>query len=214
MKKLGLLLFLLNLTACVGLQYPEESPDGLQLLPDTQVDAVYTRPDADLSIYKRVKLNHCEVAFTRNWQRDQNQGRSLFNQIKNRDVAKIKSELSEICRNSFVEELSNNGYEVVEENAADVLLITPAVIDLDIAAPDVGTSARTTTYVASAGSMRLILELHDALSGQVLARAIDKKKARHTGRITWANSVSNRREANQMFRQWSRMLREQLDSLK
>ena len=214
MKKLLLVTVSSILTACATTQYPSVSEEGLILRAETEVDAVYKHPFADFSSYKRVQVKECEVAFKRNWQRDQNQSRSLFNHVDKKDMAKIKAELSEICQNSFVAELTKNGYVLTQESAADVLVISPSVVDLDISAPDVSSSMRTTSYATSAGSMRLKLAMHDALSGEVLARAIDKKKARHNGRITWTNSVSNRMEAKRMFERWATMLVKSMNEVK
>jgi Protein of unknown function (DUF3313) len=217
MKLLNILILLLPIViaGCVTTQYPTVSHDGLQLLAETNIDAAYKKTEADFSAYKRFQVTSCDVAFRRNWQRDQNQNRSLFNNVSNKDVEKIKRDLAELCRKTFVAELTEKGgYEIVEEAAEDVLIIKPAIIDLDIAAPDVGSMNRTRSYVTSAGSMRLNLELYDSVTGEILARAIDRKKAHDAGRITWSNSVSNRVEAERMFKRWSLMLREQLDGLK
>ena len=51
---------------------PAVSHDGLHLLPDTQLRAVYMKPGADLSEYDRVALLDTYVAFRKNWQRDHN----------------------------------------------------------------------------------------------------------------------------------------------
>lgn len=216
MRRLYLCVCLLVLTiaGCTSTQYPAISHDGLQLLPDSKLDAAYKKMGAEFSVYKRFMVTRCDVAFVSNWQRDQNKSRSLSNDVSNKDVEKIINGLSEMCRATFVEDLEAGGYELVSEAAADVLIIRPSIINLDITAPDVGSIGRSRTYVTSAGSMTLNLELYDSVSHEILARVVDKKKARDNGTITWSSSITNRNEARRMFRRWSKMLVENIESIR
>lgn len=54
---------------------PEISQDGLHRLHDTGVAQPYAKPDADFSVYNRLVILDCHVAFKKNSQRDQNVGR-------------------------------------------------------------------------------------------------------------------------------------------
>jgi hypothetical protein len=54
---------------------PEISHDGLHRLHDTKVALAYAKPDADFSVYNRLVILDCHVAFKKNSQRDQNDGR-------------------------------------------------------------------------------------------------------------------------------------------
>ena len=94
------------------------------------------------------------------------------------------------------------------------MVLHPAIIDLFVTAPDLRSSpTRTTSYVASAGSARLYIEFHDSVTGQILARAVDFKRAREWGNFQWANSVSNRQEARTLVRRWATMLVDRLEEI-
>ena len=72
-------------------------------------------------------------------------------------------------------------------------------VDVFINAPDVPTAGRSRTYTMDAGSMTLVLQVNDAVTGTLLAVAFDKRR---TGSSTmqWTTSVSNRAAAEQMLK--------------
>ena len=57
-----------------------------------------------------------------------------------------------------------DGYPVVEEAADDVLLLRPAIVNLDVAAPETSRMSRGRSYVDSAGQMTLYIELYDSVT--------------------------------------------------
>ena len=190
---------------------PQTSEDGLQLQESKRVDAVYWREGASLSDYKRVAILDCAVAFRKNWQRDQNQQRR-GNPIKSEDMERIKKTLGEEFLTVFTKELQEKGgYEIAEGANTDVLLLRPAIVDLDVSAPDLMEPGRTATFTASAGAMTLYLELYDSATSSIIGRVIDRSSARGSGRITISNSVTNRAEADRMLRRWADLLRKALD---
>ena len=78
-------------------------------------------------------------------------------------------------------------------------------------APDVNTPGRVTNYVASAGAATLYLELYDSVSGEIIARIIDRRNMQDYGYARWANSVTNRADAKRMFKRWADLLRQGMD---
>jgi hypothetical protein len=126
-------------------------------------------------------------------------------------MEKIKTGLAADLRKIFTEELQKGGYEVVQEGGDDVLVLRPAIIDLDVAAPDTMEPGRSRSFSTSAGAMTLYLEVYDGASGEILVRAVDPKEARDNGRMMWQTSVTNRAEADRMLRKWAVLLREALD---
>ena len=94
----------------------------------------------------------------------------------------------------------------------DVLILRPAIVDLDVTAPDISRAGRSRSYVASAGAATLFIEMFDALTGDLLGRAVDRRAARSTGSIAIrANRVTNLADARREFRRWADMLIEFLD---
>ena len=193
-------------------ELPQVSHDGLHLLPDTAVATAYVKPGADFSGYDRIMLLEAYVAFRKNWERDHR--RSSIHTITNGDVERMKREMAELFREVFVEELSGeDGYPVVDSADTDVLLLRPAIIDLDVTAPDVGTSAGSYNFAASAGAATLFLELYDSVSGEILARVLDRKVAGESAFMRWTNKMTNRAAARDVLAGWAGLLRVRLDEI-
>lgn len=176
--------------------------DGLQPVADARVAMAYVDPDADFSVFKRVAILDPFVAFRANWQRDQN--RSRGRNVRASDMERIKTDVAYLFRDVFIERLQAGGFEITYEAGDDVLVLRPAIIDLDIAAPDVRSPGRSRTYTATNGAATLYLELIDAVSGDLLGRVADRRAARHAGgMVTWTNRVTNTAEARRMFGRWA-----------
>jgi hypothetical protein len=205
------------LIACTGANAkPDEtSHDGLVLSPKTKFGEVTMKPDADLSQYQQVGLQACTVSFRKNWERDQNRNRvDLSNRVTQKDVDRIKDSMAESCDQIFREELLKDpAYTIVDqfEDGENVLLLRPAIIDLDINAPDVRSAGMSRSYTTSAGRMTLYLELFDATTGDILARVVDKVRGMDSGHMQWTTSVSNKADAERAMRRWAKLLRQGLD---
>ena len=203
------------LGACTTTELAPVSDDGLELVEGTRVDAVYRAPDADFSHFNRVHISDVKVSFRANWLRDQNRG-SLSHRVSQQDADTIKAAIAASFQRIFTEELEKGGYQVVAEvnpggDNRDLLLLLPAIVDLDVAAPDTMTPGRSRTFTASAGSMALQLEFRDSITGDTLGRIYDSREAPDNGRMMISNSVTNTSEANRMLRRWARMLVDGLD---
>jgi len=184
--------------------------DGLTLIEKDNWGEIYANPNVDWSVYTQIRLEDATVAFRRNWQRDQNRGDPF--KVKTADVENIKRELSEQFRTVFTEELTQNGGYVMSDTAGEnVLTIKPAIVDLDIAAPDTMRPYNSKQFTESAGEMTLKLELYDSVTGDLLATASDRKKSPYRGYLQWTTSVSNRADSRRMLQQWAESLRKRLD---
>lgn len=185
--------------------------DGLVALEESRVYSAYIDPDADFAVFQRVAILEPHVAFRSNWKRDQN--RSRTRNVRPTDVERIKDDVAGLFKEVFTEQLENAGFEVVNYADEDVLVLRPAVIDLDINAPDVQRGGRNRTYTANTGAATLFLELFDSLSGDIIGRAADRRAARNGGGFAMqANRVTNRANARREFRVWADKLVEFLDS--
>jgi hypothetical protein len=126
----------------------------------------------------------------------------------------IKAALSAEFLKIFTDELqTKGGYQIVTTGGEDVLVLRPAILDLDVSAPDTMQAGRSYTLSESSGAMTLYLEFFDSVSGQILARAIDRESDRGSGRIQWQNKVTNRAEADRILRRWASALRGRLDEV-
>ena len=188
---------------------PAVNDEGMELVKDSDLAAVYADPGADLSIYNRIWLQDATVAFKKNWQRDQNRGNRL--KVRTEDMERIQEDVATLFREVFTEELLDGGYELAEEIGDDVLLVKPAIVDLDVIAPDIQRAGRTYSYSESAGEMTLNLELFDSITGDKIAKATDRKRDYRRGYVEWRTSVSNRSDARRMMTSWATALRSALD---
>jgi hypothetical protein len=152
------------------------------------------------------------VAFRSGWETDQRRGTRGI-RVSANDMERIKSDVASLFKQVMIEQLhADDGYEVVDQADHDVLLLRPAIIDLDVTAPDTMSPGRTTTFSTSTGAATLYLELYDSVSGQIIGRAADRQAVRNaSGTLSWSNRVSNSQDAKRMFRVWADTLRGFLD---
>jgi len=215
-KRVSITVFTL-LFSCVAISsvwakkdLPLINDEGMELVKNSDLATVYADPDADLGIYNRVMLLDATVAFKKNWKRNQNSGGNPL-RVKDSDMVKIQENVARLFREVFTKELIEGGYAMADEPGEDVLLVKPAIVDLDVYAPDIQSSSRTQSYSESAGEMTLNLELYDSLTDDKIAKATDRKRDPDRGYMEWRTSISNQQDAKRMMKGWAKALRSALD---
>jgi hypothetical protein len=208
----GLALMVAGVATPAPAAEPPAEWDGLNRTPSKQVDLLYVRSGASLAGYQRLRLDPVQVAFDKNWTPNRD-ARSLSQRISSADMEKIKTDLATEFRKILKAELGKSGYGFVDENGEDVLRVTAAIADLSITAPG-NSDARSRSYVANAGAMTLVLELRDSVSGQLLARVIDRQEARANGRFEVSSRAANSGEAITVMSRWAGLLRKGLEDVK
>ena len=194
---------------------PAVSHDGLHLMPDTKLRAVYMKPGADLSQYDKVKLLDAYVAFRKHWQREHNEDEPFEMRVSDKDMKEIRDRVSKAVTKEFTRVLSTEGgHQIVKDAGAGVLILRPASINLDVTAPDLMTAGMSETVVASAGSMTLYLELYDGKTQAIIARIIDPEAADNVGIAEVANRVTNTADFDRVVRRWAEILNKHLAQLK
>jgi hypothetical protein len=215
------MLFGITALACAalsGCQSNKPSPidemsvrEGLERVENKAVDAVFRRPEARMTTYSKLLLRPIVVEFAKNWEPER--GGSALYEMNPPDRDKIRTELAQVFAEVFQKELAKGGYPLVTDPAHEVLEIQAAIVNLYINAPDVSMQApgRTKVYTSDAGHMTLIMQLHDSVTGQLLARAYDH---RDSGPDTWqwTTSVTNTAEARRIIGSWATALRKALDA--
>jgi len=192
---------------------PEVSKDGLQLQKQTKQRLVYLKPGATFSPYHRVAILECYVEFRKNWARDYNSEHvELENQVTNNDIERMKSALSAEFKKVFVNELTKGGYQVVDTAAPDVLVLRPALVNVDPTAPDLMAANMERTVVRSAGQMTLYLELWDSTTNTILARVMDAE-ADQQPFAQPASRVTNTAAADTILKSWADELVGHLDAV-
>ncbi len=210
---LGGLCLLFSGAVFAAKELPEVDADGLHHIQAPKAAIVYAKPGLDLGQYDKVMILECYVQFRENWKREYNLDQiGLDGRVTDRDVERIRSELAEEFHEVFSEVLVEDGHPVVTEPGPGVLLIRPAIINLDVAAPDIMRASRSNTWVSSAGSMTLYLELYDAESSEILARVADPKHDPDFGG-TRSSGVSNRAAAVRILKAWAKALSDHLSTV-
>jgi hypothetical protein len=194
---------------------PQVSSDGLQLTKSTKNRLVYVKPGATFAQYKRLAILDPLVEFEKDWQKDYNRSRTgLEGRVSDADVERMKQRLAAEFKKVFTDTLQDKGgYPVVDEAAPDVLVLRPALLNVEVNAPDVMTAGIEHTIVRSAGQMTLYLELWDSTANTLLARVMDAQADPDT-MAQMGGSVTNKAAADRILRKWATELRERLDDVK
>lgn len=196
-------------------EWPKITEDGLHLVPDSEMAIVYAEPGASLAQYKKIQLMEAQVAFKKNWERDQKRRSADPLKITPKYIEDTKQNLAQEFHQVFSTVLQEGGYPVVAEAGEDVLLLRPAIVNLDITAPDTGSAGRSSMRVRSAGEMTLYLELYDSITGDLLAKAIDRAVDRENSTMyVWADSRTNKMAAERIIKGWANIMLEALNEAK
>ncbi len=192
---------------------PEVSPDGLQLQKSTRSTVAYKKENVDFASYNAVQILPSKVAFKKDWQHNYNRNNiSLSSRVTDADVLRIKTDVTNLFDEVFKEEFGKDAsFPIVDTVSSNTLVIRPAIINLDVAAPDLRSAANVRTYTDDAGQATLFLELYDGVSGEILARIINTSVAGDNSHYEWANRVTNRADAKRMIRKWAKALRIKYD---
>jgi len=182
-------------------KFPAESPEGLKLQPKSKASAVYLREGVSFAEYDKVTILECYVAFRKNWQREQN--RYDPSRVRDSDVLRIKTDLAQLFKEVFIKELTKRGQTVVAEPGTGVLILRPALVNLDAYAPDTLSASRSWSVASDAGHATLFLEVYDGVSSELLARVFDSEIAGQESFATARTRATNRADAEQMLAHWA-----------
>ena len=169
---------------------------------DGRFEVLEWRPGATADQYRRIAILDCYVDFRENWQRDQNRGKTTFDSVTAEDMASIKQTLAGEFRDVVTDVLEEGGaYEIVDVAAApDLLLLRPAILNLDVPANIYGSRGLLTDTAASV-SMTFYLELYDSATSTLIGRVLDAD----------GDPDRDRAAARRVFGRWARDLRTTLE---
>jgi hypothetical protein len=195
-------------------QADDPSLEGFSVVEKNRWESMYVNPAVDWNRYRQFQLEPATVAFRKNWQRDQN--RYDFDKVPDREVERIKTDLSELFGAEFTESLIlKGGYELANDSGADVMRIEPHIVDLDIYAPDTRNDPGIRRqYTESSGRMTLKLNIYDSVSGELIATVSDRQNAPWRGYWQWTTSVTNYADARRIIRIWAGDFIERMDGVK
>jgi hypothetical protein len=194
---------------------PQVSKDGLVLKVQTKQRMIWVKPGANFSKYDKVMILDCYVAMQKDWQSNYNAnvGPDLDQMVTDADVQQIENTLSAAFKKVFTTELQKGGYQVTNTVAPDVLLLRPAIINVQVTAPDLMTAGMNANVISSAGSGTFYLELWAPSTHTLLARVLDAE-ADQQPFAQQANSVTNMQAADIILRKWADALVSHLDAVR
>lgn len=175
--------------------------DGLVKVKAKKVDLAYLLPNADFRGYTKVMIDPTQVSFRKDWQRDSND-MMAGKTVSDEDARRILDEAQKGFNKVFAEAYQKAGYQVVTTPGADVLRLTPGLVDLDVEAPDTMDPGITRTYTHEAGGAIFVVEARDSLSNQLLGRAVDGQETSDFGPYI-RNRATNYGAFEQLFDQWA-----------
>ncbi|MEO8019211.1 MAG: DUF3313 family protein [Pseudomonadota bacterium] len=199
------------LAGCKTLPGPEEvTADGLVRVASRASGGVYRAPDATFHQYQRIMLEPPTIGFVGGWRKN-------HPEVSDSEVARIRTAAIRIFREEFTRDLVKHGtYQFADSPAPDVLMVAPAVEDLDIPAPDAGGEAGNRTYTPGPVKMKVSGEIRDSMTGKLVGRVIcyqgDERYG--NGELRMANRISNEHEQRQAFASWTLLLHEALSVAK
>jgi len=204
----------LLLTACASAPALQTGPDaevtfdGLTRVDNTVMDAAWVRRDLDLSRYRGLMLEGVEIEF-RPTTRSGGPAGNVFPVSQDQ-----RDRLRQVVGEAFRSALSQSDrFELVSAPGPDVLLIRGSLLDVVSNVPP-ATAGRTDIYLSQVGEATLVLELYDATTDAILARAVDRRAAGDiSGRLTQAGTVTTWSEVRRVANLWATQLRKGLESL-
>jgi len=194
----------------------EVTVDGLHRVDNSVMVLGYMKPDLDLRHYTKIMLDPVTVAYQKDpgTRRSNQSGQELNFALRPSQMEDLKSWFQEAVVEALTED---NGYEIVETPAPDVLLITAELIDLIVRIPTTqSNSGRTRSAARSYGEVTLIVEVRDSETGAILARAAERQDPTRTGArsLTQVSTVFVKNDTSTLFRHWADLMRERLDQLR
>jgi len=188
--------------------------DGLVEVPSKKLDVVFLQPGADFRGYTKVMLDPTEIAFEKNWRRDYNRSASsLGGQVSERDMQDAIRDGVDAAGDIFSEAWTEGGYAVVSAPGPDVLLVRTGILNIEVDAPDVRTSARSRTFAPEAGRATFFVEVRDSMTGALLGRAADGRTV-GDNMVAMRSRVSNRADFRQEVKRWADLSVRGMDELK
>ena len=206
---------LLAVSGVAAGQATPENWDGLVEVKPKRMDVVFLAPGADFRPYTKLMVDPTEVAFHKDFLKNQNRsGSRLTIRVDDQQAAEIlqaaRSNFSDIFNEAFTEA----GYQIVTAPGPDVLRVSTGVLNLYLNAPDTMEAGRTRTYTANAGEATLVIEVRDSSSNALLGRVLDRRATMDTGTMQVSSSVSNLSDFRNLFKRWAKNTVEGLAELK
>ncbi len=188
--------------------------DGLRVVEGAGFQRAWVRPGVSFDEYDGIWLRYRDIAYRRPPRGSHGlvYGTGGDNYALSDGLyARITEDIHEI----FGEELVGEGFRLVEEGGPGVLEARVGLIDLIVHGPLDARGGEDNTYMHSLGSVTVLVDLHDSVSGELIARVAERGGiAPATGRPIQASAGPAIYETRRLLRAWATRLRVLLRTMK
>jgi hypothetical protein len=212
LRFLAILLALFVLPAAADENTPQSSANRIVQYEAAGGDML-ANADVDWNRYTKILLDRATVEFREGWVKDQQ--RLNNNMVTERDLAQIRSWISEMLQEALSNKISDtDGYALSEVSGTDVLRYTPRVAKLDILAPGNAQAIVGNVLVDGKGAMVVVIDISDSVSGELLASAWRLEVDPDKGYAETATEAGNKTAFKRMMGNWTEWLFAMLDHLR
>jgi len=204
MRALFVLLLPLSIAGCASA--PVVTSDGLVSEHSGKFDELYLRPNGALSAYRRALIEPVPVRFANGYVSRQHGLNHLLAQPLHKpylDPDIVAQDMSTLMQKSLLDAFRAANYEIVSEPGPGVVRISARIDELYINAPDEMSSSVRATFNRETGDASLSLVATDSVTGNALARVVQRRIVREIGRANLANDTTNRFWFETAFRRWA-----------
>lgn len=183
--------------------------DGLVQVKRAGFRNVWVKPDVDVSIYSKILPGPAQFHYRDVPRRSAAQARSSSASefaIEESSRALLEETMAEVFREEITQ---SEHFTLVEEPGRDVVRIWGGLHDIVSRVPPEQTG-RGSVYLREVGQATLVLQIEDSMSGEVLARVVDRRAA-EAAFPQRSSVVTSRAEVRRLARTWARLLRSGLD---
>jgi len=197
----------------------EITADGLVKVDNSVMGAAWVQPDLDLQPYTKMMIDDVVVAYKKDPEGRRRDSPGGAGGERNFALSSSQMDvLKNLFQEAVVKELTkDNGYQLVDTPAPDVLRISCYLMDLVVKVPTTeGAAGRSQTFARSYAEVTVVFELHDSESQEILARVADRGDPTVTGgysEMAAVNPAFVRSDVTRMFEYWAGLLREGVDRI-
>ena len=138
----------------------------------------YVNPNADFTQYDKLLFGDAEFQFRDVGPAQKYRSSSLSTGSKQEFgiLPEDQEKFKQVVGDAFEKEMSRSKkFEIVDDAVPGTLLVEGAVLDIVSNVPP-QTVGRSDVYLATVGTATLVLEIHDAVTGETLAYIEDRRK--------------------------------------
>lgn len=193
-------------SACAtGRHATEPTHDGLQPVAHATMERVWAKSGEDFSQYSMIGVLDCYVAFEKGWRLD-------HPDLRRSDLDRVRSWIAAKFRAVLTAKLVRNNYPLATAPGKNVLLLRPALVDLDVLATHAGSDPNSTVYTASIGNAKLYVELYDSESSEILLRAADHGQIGQIGGAEVSSFDTQSDDVRELLEHWADLILGEIDA--